>query len=321
MAQRLTDLDGKEVSLVTRAANRRRFLVLKSDGDETMDEVKALKDIETIDKAGLGDAIEALAATDPTLTADLLEKSAMTEDEKRKIKAAMRVMGADLAKKMPGFLRAAGAMDDEDDKETKAMKKSEDEKPEAKPAAAQITKGADGTWDLSALPAEQRPAFEAVIKSQEADATALRAELKKAADEAEASKAQLATLEAERERSAAISKAAEFRDLPGANPDDMGPILVKIKKALESAEYEKLTGILKASATVIRKSAVFSEIGAGDGSATSAKAELQRRADELRKADASLTPQQARARVIKSDSDLMSRVNAEEAAQRQRARE
>lgn len=321
MAQRLTDLDGKEVSLVTRAANRRRFLVLKSDGDEAMDDVKALKDIETIDKAGLGDAIEALTAADPTLTAALLEKSAMTEDEKRKIKAAMRVMGADLAKKMPGFLRAAGAMDDEDDdKEKKAMKKSEDEKPDLKPVA-QITKGADGTWDLSALPAEQRPAFEAVIKSQEADATALRAELKKAADEAEASKAQLATLEAERERAAAIAKAAEFRDLPGANPDDMGPILVKIKKALEAAEYEKLTGILKASANVIRKSAVFSEIGAGDGSPTTARAELARKADELRKSEPSLTPQQARARVIKSDSGLMDRVNAEEAAQRQRARE
>lgn len=322
MPQRLSDLDGKEVSLVGRAANRRRFLVLKSaTGEAQMDEVKALQHIEAIDKAGLGEAVEALTAADSELAASVLSKAAMTDEEKRKVKAALRVLGPEVAKKLPGFLRAAGMHEDEEEKPP--MKKSDEQsedKPEVKPTA-EIKKNADGTWDLSALPDSQRPAFEAVIKAQEADSAKLRDELKKAADAAKASDEKLATIQAEKERAEMITKAAEFRDLPGASPDDMGPILIKIRKALETAEFDKVFAMLKASALIVRKSALFGEIGSGDQGGTSAKAEANRKAEELRKHETGLSLQQARAKVYKSDPALMERVNAEEAEQRQRARE
>jgi len=317
MPQRLSELHSKEVSLVGRAANRRRLLLLKRDG-EAMDEVKALQHIEQLDKDGLGEALEALTTADSELATSVLSKAAMTEVEKTRVKAALRVMGADLAKKLPGFLREAGAIEEE-----KPVKKN-DEKPEDKVVvqpSAEITKNADGSWNLSALPDAQRPAFEAVIKAQETEAAKLRTDLQKAAEDAKAAQDSLATIQAEKDRADAIAKAAEFKDLPGANPDDFGPILVKVKKALEPAEYEKLTGILKASAVIVRKSPLFAELGAEGASETSAKAELHRKAEALRKTDATLSIQQARAKVIKSDTALMQRVNEEEAAQRQRARE
>lgn len=313
MTQRLSELTGREISLVTRPANRRRFLLLKGDTGDAMDDVKALQHVEQIDKEGLGSAIEALAGADSDFAKDVLAKAMMTEDEKARLRAALRVMGPEMAKKV---LKAA-----EPEEEETPVAKKDDEKPKDEKPAVTVTKNADGSWDFSALPETQRPVFEAVIKATEADSAKLREDLKKADERAAASEEKLNALAAEKDRAESIQKAAEFKDLPGAAPDDMGPILLKIKKALDAAEYEKLTQILKASAAIVRKSALFMEVGAGDQGGASAHAELASKAAELRKADTTLSPQAARAKVLKSDPDLSNRVMAEETERRQRARE
>lgn len=317
MTQRLSEMNGKEISLVTRPANRRRFLLLKGDTGDAMDDVKALQHVEQIDKEGLGSAIEALAGADTDFAKDVLAKASMTDDEKTRLKAALRVMGPEIAKKMATLLAEPGTVE----KEEPVAKKSDDEKPKDEKPAVTVTKNADGSWDFSALPETQRPVFEAVIKAQEADTAKLREDLKKADERAAASEEKLNALAAEKDRAESIQKAAEFKDLPGAAPDDVGPILLKIKKALDAAEYEKLTQILKASAAIVRKSALFLEVGAGEQGGTSAHAELASKAAELRKADTTLSPQAARAKVLKSDPDLSNRVMAEETERRQRARE
>lgn len=337
MAQRLSDLHGREVSLVGRAANRRRFLLTKADEGEKpmpkLDEVKALQTIEKIDAEGNGDLIEALAGSDPEGVSELLAKADLSEDEKRRARIAMRVMGADVAKKYLAALtkveepgakcphcdaanKAGAVMCAECGKPMMAKNKGV-----TKMDLTTIEKRSDGSYNLDGVPEEQRPAIEAVLKSADAREAQLRAELEKSSKEAEKAQNQLAEIQAESERKDAIAKAAEFRDLPGVNPDDFGPVLQKIRKAVEPAEYDGLLKVLRASQAIVRKSALFGEIGEDAGGSQSARAELNRKAEDLRKGDPKLSIEQARARVIKSDTALMQRVNQEDAERRQRARE
>lgn len=298
-----------------------------------MDEVKALQHIEKIDADGHGDLIEALAGTDPEGADAFIAKAELTDEDKRRVKAALRVMGTDVAKKYlaalePKVEKEEGAKCPHCDASNKtgALMCKDCGKPMtakgvSKMANVDIQKNADGSYNLDAFPEEQRPALEAVLKAADTQVAATRAELEKAAAKAQESEARLATIQAETERKESIQKAAEFRDLPGANPDDLGPVLLKIKKALDPAEYEKLTSILKASATIVRRSALFTEIGSDVAGANTARAELDKKVDDLRKSNPKLTVEAARAQVYKSDKALMDRVQAEDAERRQRARE
>lgn len=323
MPRELSELEAREVSLVGKAANRRRFLVMKGD-TEKMDEVKALQAIEKIDAAGNGDLIELLAAENADDVADLI-KTEMSDEEKRRAVAAMRVMGADLAKKL--LAKAEPAKAENDAKcphcggmnPTGAAMCKECGKPMTAKGVtkmAEIRKNDDGSYDLSAVPEDQRPAIEAVLKSADTREAALRADLQKAADEADKAKQALAKAEAEKELTAAIRKCEEFKGLPGMTPDDFAADLVTIRKALAPERYEKLCQMLKGAAAVVVKSGLLKESGASEGGEQTARAELNAKADELRKSDPKLTPEQARARVIKSDKVLAERVSAEDNARR-----
>lgn len=320
MPQQLSDLAGREVSLVGRAANRRRFLLTKKDGGQSVDEVKALQTIEKLDADGMGAALESLAGADPAELAALL-KGTMTDEEKQKITAAVRVLGSDVLKKMPAFLREAGMMDEEDEDESakklkakkkgKSMAKSEDTE-----TPTEVRKNADGTWDVTAVPEAQRPSIEAVLKAADTREAELRAQLAKS-DEAKAeAEAEAAKLTADKERNEAIAKAAEFKGLPGLTADDFAPDLIVIRKALTPERYEKFTKMLKGAATIVLKSGLLAEMGSGDEGSKTARAELNEKVDALRKSDGKLTVEQARARIYKSDKALMERVNAEDATRR-----
>lgn len=96
MPKRLVGIQGAETSIVTRAANKRRFLVLKGDRampKRELDEVKALEHIESIDQAGLGESIEKLAGEDPENIDELIEASGVQKAHENSVRAAIRVGG------------------------------------------------------------------------------------------------------------------------------------------------------------------------------------------------------------------------------------
>ncbi len=249
------------------------------------DEVKALQTIEKLDAAGDGDLVEALAgADDPALEARLA-KAKYTAEQMKRLKAAARVMGPELCKdfKFPGEGDPEDAQDggdDEDTEKTKAKKAAD--------AAAAIAKSAE-------LPAD------VVERLAKADAQEVR--LAKA-------EADLAKMQHEKDRAVYIKKAADLADaLPGATPDDLGEILMKTAKALAPAEQTKLEAVLAGANTLVKKSAAFQEFGSALSGDAEPMALVQAKADELRKTDTTLTPEAARAKVLKANPDLMSAIN------------
>ena len=305
---RLDNLSADEVSLVPKAANRRVFLLRKGDIPMAFDEVKALQTLEKLDAQGDGELIEALAAADdPTLAEQVAKAGAKcTAEEMKRLKAAMRVMGPDLAKKFnfqPPVDPDAAAEGDEEDAEaegeTEKKKKGKLPFPGAK--APFEAKKAD---EEPLAKADEPVVLPPDVVERLAKADAATVELKKAQDE-------VATLRHEKERGAYITKAAGITDaLPNATADDMGGILLKTSKALTKDEQDKLEMVLKSANEVIKKSDLFKEFGSalGDGD-TDPFAQVKAMAEDLRKHDSKLTPEGARAKVLKEHPELMTAIN------------
>ena len=129
------------------------------------------------------------------------------------------------------------------------------------------------------------------------------ADLKKRLDAAEAkakdADERVAKMEDERLRGVFIAKAQEFKNLPGANPDDFGPILRKGYAVWSPEEQVKVETILRGAVKVAEDSALFQELGAGPGSAGGdAYAKLTAKANALIEKSANpLTFEQAFAKV------------------------
>jgi len=103
-----------------------------------------------------------------------------------------------------------------------------------------------------------------------------------------------------------LARAEAFKHLPNVVPADFAPILSKIDKALKDEEREKLAEILKAADAAIAEGKLFEEIGRGEvpDAGSSALAKLNAKAEELRKADTSLTKEQAFTQATKENPEL-----------------
>jgi hypothetical protein len=251
MAQRLTEIDVDEVSLVGKPATRRKFTLLKSE--ETGMSIEKI--IEDIKKLGDDDQAELRKALSPDSDEEWRE---------RLLKALEKDDGDDIPPEILKDDRAVEAVREE-------LQKQRDE----------------------------------------------IAELKKAREET--AKA-LADEKAARVRKTYIEKAAAYVNLPGVNPDDFGPMLMKMESALTEDEAKKLNEILKASEAGYY--AELDEVGSGvdgDGSGVSGTVDglVQKRLD----ANPKLTPEQARAEVYKANPQLLEReLEAEAEADAQRKR-
>lgn len=136
----------------------------------------------------------------------------------------------------------------------------------------------------------------------------LEQRLKKAEDKAATSEAHLTKIRDAQRRTVYIEKASAFKDLPGANPDDMAPIL----ESLSEEHRATLTKVLMGSVEAIKLTKMFKEVGSGEVVEGSAQAELESRVSELRKADPKLTEAGAADRVLEEDADLGRRINDED---------
>lgn len=176
-------------------------------------------------------------------------------------------------------------------KELDDLKKAAAEKPEAEVVSEpeQI--------DKAELPEPVRLALE----KAEAEAVETRKRLEKAEEIAKAERDMRVTREF-------VAKAEEMPALP-IKADEFGPVLKRAAEALESDDFDAIENVLKTANEQLAKGELFKEMGrSGDVSGeTDAVENVQRKAEELRKADPSLTPFQAMERAMREDPEAQAR--------------
>lgn len=386
MASRLHDITpgendlGEGVSLVKRGANRRRFLLAKSETvefDETV--AKALDEpaegedavLDAVRKAGADEDTVNLAAAYARIVeaipADVLKamtpqqmdaedetddgdgpesgdgstdddelakayetviKRTFTADDRKKLAAsgaalpdgsypientsdlhnAIHAVGrgkaphAEIRAHIKARAKALGAEDQLPD-DWKVNK--EDDMSET--AQAVPVKKDDGSWDLTGVPEEQRPAFEAVFKAQEDELAELRKEAEAEASKAENAERIAKAVEEKLAKAEYVAKAEGYDNL-AKSADELGELLYDIAKAetdenLPAGTSEKLTELLKAANEAAKD--VFKEAGrVGGNGKGDAETRLEAAAVEIRKADPSLTKEQAFVKALDNDKTL-----------------
>lgn len=277
MANELKQLETFEISLVPKGANKKKFMVRKSEGGLNMDtkEIEEILNTEVPDE----DAI-ALALKEAKV-----EKA--TDKQMSVISGAVRLLNSikegfpnlgsiinRLAKLGDAKPADKGGHTDEDDK-MKAKKKEDAAKDEIK------------KQDISSLSPEVQASIKAVMKSNED----LLARVNKTE---ESNKALVDEIETKK----FVTKAEELTDL-GIEADEFGPVLKELSEKAPEA-FEKLQPILEAASKTIKKSA-FREIGSSSSNGGSAWAKIEKMAEEAASKDNTITKEQAAARILKSD--------------------
>lgn len=317
MVAQLKDLDVVEVSLVDRAANRRKFLLMKRDGEEgrEMDDAGGELVLE-VGNAALAALLKRIAegSADRDAVEEALEKMELSERARMAVRAALRALESakdELPKDIIMTLAALGGYtypeakageeqqmpkkpEDEDEK-MKAQHGSEDDDEEEKmkakdkdkysyPYYYRYRKNEDGTetleLDMEKVPEDVRPLAEALWKAQQ-EAVAKADRLAK---ELSAERERLQKEREERQRQEYIQKAErEFRHLP-VSAQDLGPVLLKMERALDKAEFELVCKALAAGNEALSQQ--FRERGGeGEGMGTSAYDKLMAKAAEIKKRD------------------------------------
>lgn len=301
MTQRLKDLDAVEVSLVPKGANRKRFLITKSEEESTVLD-------EAILKAILETELENEAKVE-----EVLKAANMSEKAQGAVRGALKILSAYKESLPKDILKTLGELagygypeptqkqkDEEDKKKEEEAKKAEEAKKQAdkekdKEKYGYPVKKADGTVDFSGVPEGIRPAVEALWKENEA--------ITKRAIEAEKV--------AKEERDKRVLKeyvekaAAELADLPGAKAEDFGAVLKGIEEK-DPALYAKLYPVLKASSEAIAKGQLFAELGRGGGApvAGSATEKVMQLVAGIVQKDAKATSAEAMGKVMLEHPEL-----------------
>ncbi len=145
------------------------------------------------------------------------------------------------------------------------------------------------------------PVEDPILKGASPEMLQLIAGLQKKADDA------VAMVKAEQEarlNKEYIAKAAEFSHL-GINAEELGPVLKSLHET-SPEQYEKMVTTLKSAEAMMLKSDLLKEFGASGGTGTAGDAwtTIQKRAEEIRKVDVSMTQEQALAKVMRDDPKL-----------------
>lgn len=255
----LTDLDVVEVSLVDKAANKRKFLILKSQGGDAMDNELILNCED-----GMEDILKAiaLAGDDEAAWEAELKKAKLTDKGMKAVKAALRALNGvkmELPKnilealaRLGGYGYAAPEMEkqkakEEDmakqkakEEEDMAKQKAKDEEEMAKQKKDKEKYGykmkKDGSPDFDSIPDEVRPMVESLWKQSN-----------EAILKAQATEATLAKERDERLTKEFIQKARTSFGRLSIKADEFGPILKAAFQKLDKAEYEELDRVLRSA--------------------------------------------------------------------------
>lgn len=228
--------------------------------------------------------------SDEDLRAALDKAEREKKDAEERHSQELETLKAEHAKELE---KAQGESEDKDDDDGK----TDDGKPLVKKA------------DLSPeVRAELAKAEEAAAKAEQA----ANERIEKA--EKDAKEAQdIAKAERDRRVEAEFVVKAEALNGLSSAPSELGPVLKRASEALEKADFEFLEGLLTASSEQINRSELYKEFGSsGPAPASDASSELQRKADDLKKADPNLTGPEAMVAAMNSDTDLQKRYLAEQ---------
>lgn len=271
MANELKQLETFEVSLVPKGANKKVFMVKKSEGGLKMDtkEIEEILNTEVPDEEAITKAFEA----------EKIEKA--TDKQKSVISGAVRLLNS-ISGDIPKLGSIVNALAKLNGSETK--QEPEKEKPEMK-KKEEIKKE-----DLTGLSPEMRANIKAVMKSNE--------DLKGQVDKVEKSNHDLRD---EIETKKFVTKAEELTDL-GIEAEKLGPVLKSLSEKDPEA-YKELEPILeKANKTI--KSSAFKEFGtSSDGGGTS-YTKIEKMAEELASKDNTITREQAMSKILKTEKGI-----------------
>ena len=268
----MTDVDVLEVSLVDKAANKRKFLVLKQEGEFDMpneivlnvedgqeDVLKAVATalqtdgFETVLKSlvsGFADKAVLIKAVfaDDTKLMDAVIKAEIPEKARGAVVLALKALG-DVKADLPETVMKSIAEIGEYKVPEKIVEKIV--KAEPKPTYSTIQKNEDGTFNLSGIPEEMRPMVEQLWKANE-EAITKSDKLEK-------------TLKAERDERLTrdyVAKAEGFDKL-AIEAKTFGPILKSAADKLTAEEFGELERVLRAANTAASKA--FQEAGSDEG--------------------------------------------------------
>jgi len=225
---RLQELEVVEVSFVDLPANRRKFLVTKSDGGNPVEELLALileTDLENEDEID-----QALAETN------------LDDQSQQALKGAIKLLNAHRENLTPEVVKSLL---------TKAGFAVE-ETPPAEPEPEVLYKE-DGTLNLDGVPEQLRPAIQALWEGKQT-AEEMKDDLEK-------------TLKAERNelrKKEVVRKVKEWK-VPGASTDELADLMMKAEDEMpeESAILEK---VLASVSNLIKNAETLKEIGTGNES-------------------------------------------------------
>lgn len=107
----------------------------------------------------------------------------------------------------------------------------------------------------------------------------------------------------EKENNVFIKKAAVFKNLTVV-PDEFGPLLNKISKALPEGDFEKLMAVFTSANEVIGKGKLFEEEGTAGDTGGDALKKMDTLASEIMKADPTITKEKAFIKVMEQNPEL-----------------
>lgn len=313
----LTDYTGYEVSLVPLGANKKkRFLVTKEHGELAMDKL-----LEQILKEGLKDE----GSVDK-----VVKNLGMNEEEGMVLKAIMKMVGGDKAplskeklmkalddmgEKSPEQIKKMEEEEEEkkekikkaEEEEAAAIKKAKEEEEEVNknlkggtmPAKVPVLKE-DGSWDLSGVDENLRPALEVVCKSNEM--------LTKTITSQELVNKSLAE-KLKTEQDARVLKEFEVKAQSYGHLGDDATALAKVLKSAHDADpknCEAIEMILKSANAKIEEGNLFKEAGATSTTMHGATAwtKIEKMAEGFETADPSLSKADAIDLVLKKHPEL-----------------
>lgn len=275
----LKDLAVHEVSLVTRPANKRKFMLLKNEGGILLNQK-------------LFDAITKVDLEVASKLGEVMKEHSVEEEAASAVEAAVKLVVA-YSEELPEniFHKLSGILGEVVDKQDKTEEKEEETKREKEIEIKEtdendIFKGLD-------VPENLRPALDAITKAYSDRISEMQN-----------------ALEAEKDKQATaqfVAKASEF-DALAVNPQEFGLVLKNIYTA-NPEEYQRIEAVLKAANKAVSESALFINKGSASADGGLAIDEITSLANTLvEKSEHKVTFEQAYAQVLSSRPDLYDRI-------------
>jgi hypothetical protein len=270
----LKDLEAIEVSLVSKAANKKKFVILKSES-------KGVNQMDEILKAIVESELENEKEVDK-----ILKQKKVSEKAVIAVKGALKVLNAfkdELPKDVMNTLAELAGYGYEAPEGMAKQKAAGcgDYKP---------VKKADGSIDLTGVPEEVKPLLTALWKENEdmaKRANVLEAMIQKQEDDKLTDKY--------------VQVAKQFKNF-SLNPAELGAVLKDIaKKTPESVA--KIEEVLKSADAAISNSGLFKEIGSAAGNSPKAMDKIEQKAVEIMKTE-KITKAEAITKALESNPEL-----------------